>query len=161
MMRLSLVSVGKLKDSSERTLCARYQDRIAGLSGPLGFSKLDTREFTESRAKTAQLRKQQEAQDVLSAINAAQAKVILDERGTAMRSRELASWMAEQRDDGIAQMVFVIGGPDGHEDCILRDATKKLSLSALTLPHGLARVILTEQIYRAMTILSHHPYHRD
>lgn len=161
MMRLSLVSVGKLKDANERALLARYQDRITGLSGPLGFSKLESREFTESRANTAELRKQQEAQDVLSAIENAEAKVILDERGTTMQSRELATWMAEKRDDGISTMTFVIGGPDGHDDRVRKAATKTLSLSALTLPHGLARIILTEQIYRAMTILSHHPYHRD
>ena len=161
MMRLSLVSVGKLKDTSERALAARYQDRIAGLSGSLGFSQLACREFTESRAKTGQLRKQQEAQDVLSALGNADVKVMLDERGTSMTSRELATWMAQQRDDGFSRMAFLIGGPDGHDDCIRKTATKTLSLSALTLPHGLARIVLTEQIYRAMTILSRHPYHRD
>ncbi len=161
MMRLSLISVGKLKDTSERALFARYQDRIAGLSGSLGFSKLESREFSESRGKTPELRKQQEAQDVLSAISGAEARVILDERGYSIDSRELATWMAEQRDDGIATMAFVIGGPDGHDETVRKAATKTVSLSALTLPHGLARIVVAEQIYRAMTILSRHPYHRD
>jgi len=161
MMRLSLISVGKLKESQERDLCTRYQDRISGLSGPLGFSKLELREFSESRAKTTNLRRSQESQDVLSALAQTEARIILDERGTTMTSRALATWMARQRDDGVSAMAFVIGGPDGHDDSVRKTATKVLSLSSLTLPHGLARIVVTEQIYRAMTILSNHPYHRD
>lgn len=161
MMRLSLISVGKLKDANERDLFARYQDRIGGVSGPLGFSKLETREFSESRAKTAQLRKHQEAQDLLSALANIETRVILDECGGSMSSRALATWLASQRDDGVGALAFVIGGPDGHDDSVRKTATKTLSLSSFTLPHGLARIVLVEQIYRAMTILSGHPYHRD
>ncbi len=161
MMRLSLISVGKLKDASERELFTRYQDRISGLAGPLGFSKLELREFSESRAQTANLRKNQEGQDILSALEQAEANIVLDERGASLTSRTLTTWIANQRDDGVSAMAFVIGGPDGLDDKVRKKATKVLSLSALTLPHGLARIVLSEQIYRAMTILSHHPYHRD
>ena len=73
----------------------------------------------------------------------------------------IAERMASVRDDGRAALVFLIGGPDGHGDEVLRSADLSLSLGRMTLPHGLARVVLAEQIYRAVTILAGHPYHRS
>lgn len=161
MMRLSLLSIGKLKDGHELALLARYQDRIAANVTALGFSKLETREFSESRAKTSDLRKRQEANDLLKATASVAARVVLDERGTQLTSRQFATWLGAQRDDGVGSMAFMIGGPDGHDDSVRGEANKIVSLSALTLPHGLARIIFVEQLYRAMTILGGHPYHRD
>lgn len=160
MMRLSLISVGKLKDSGERELCKRYLDRISGVAGSLGFSKLACRELAESRAQTALLRITQEGQEIVSQLTDIEVKIALDEKGDAMTSRALALWMAGRRDDGVRSMTFVIGGPDGLDEGVRKAATKVLSLSAMTLPHGLARILLVEQIYRAMTILNNHPYHR-
>ena len=160
-MRLIIASVGKLKDNAERTLFARYQDRISGIGGTLGISAIEVREFSESRAKSASVRKRHEAKDLQAVANNAAVKVVLDETGTAMTSKAFATWLAKTRDDGAQSMVFLIGGPDGHDATIRGAATKTLSLSGFTLPHGLARIILMEQIYRALTILAHHPYHRD
>ena len=86
--------------------------------------------------------------------------VALDERGSAWTTRQLAQRLQGWRDSG-QDVAFVIGSADGLDDAVKRDATVVLALSALTLPHGLARVILIEQLYRAASVLSGHPYHRD
>jgi 23S rRNA (pseudouridine1915-N3)-methyltransferase len=86
--------------------------------------------------------------------------VALDERGKSLTTRELASWLAARQQDG-RNISFVIGGPDGLGPDILSRAALRWSLSALTFPHAMVRVILAEQLYRAHTVLQNHPYHRD
>lgn len=87
-------------------------------------------------------------------------KVVLDERGAALTTSELAQrisgWQHEGRDVG-----FIIGGADGTHPQVKKDADLLLALSAFTLPHGLCRVLLAEQLYRATSLLAHHPYHRE
>jgi 23S rRNA (pseudouridine1915-N3)-methyltransferase len=85
--------------------------------------------------------------------------IVLDERGQALSTRSLADAVESWRQDG-RDVAFVIGGADGVEDQLKRSAQLMLSLSAMTLPHQLVRVLLVEQIYRAVSILSNHPYHR-
>jgi len=87
-------------------------------------------------------------------------KVALDERGTLINSMELARRMARWREAGRA-VAFIIGGADGLDESVKRAADFAWSLSPLTLPHGLARVALAEQLYRAVSILHNHPYHRE
>jgi 23S rRNA (pseudouridine1915-N3)-methyltransferase len=101
-----------------------------------------------------------EARRIAAAIPKGALKVVLDERGKAFTTRELsarfAGWQTEGRD-----VAFVIGGADGTAESVKRDADVMWSLSPLTLPHGLVRVVLAEQLYRACTILRNHPYHRE
>jgi 23S rRNA (pseudouridine1915-N3)-methyltransferase len=86
--------------------------------------------------------------------------VALDERGRSFTSLQLSAWLAERRQSG-DPLTFVIGGPDGLGPELLARAQLKWSLSALTFPHGLVRVLLAEQLYRASTLLAGHPYHRE
>jgi len=86
--------------------------------------------------------------------------LVLDERGVALTTRQLAQAMAEWMGGG-QDVAFVIGGADGLHEDIKHSARRLLALSAMTLPHGLARVVLAEQLYRALTVLQNHPYHRD
>ncbi len=86
--------------------------------------------------------------------------VALDEGGQQYDSRGLAGRIQDWQHDG-RDVVLVIGGPDGHSDAFRDAADELLSLSSMTLPHGLARLVLVEQVYRAWTVLSGHPYHRD
>ena len=86
--------------------------------------------------------------------------VVLDERGTAPTSVELAQYMQRWQQDG-EHVCFVIGGADGMTDALKQKARLMLRLSSLTLPHGMVRVLLTEQLYRAVSILQNHPYHRE
>jgi 23S rRNA (pseudouridine1915-N3)-methyltransferase len=85
--------------------------------------------------------------------------VALDERGREMTTAELARWLDARRRDG-RDLAFLIGGADGLAEEAKRAAQATLRLSAMTLPHGLARVLLAEQLYRAASILENHPYHR-
>jgi 23S rRNA (pseudouridine1915-N3)-methyltransferase len=86
--------------------------------------------------------------------------VALDEHGKSLTTLELARWLAQRQQDG-RDLVFAIGGPDGLGPKILAKATLRWSLSALTFPHAMVRVILAEQLYRAHSVLQNHPYHRE
>ena len=158
-MRVDVLAVGRLKDDAEAAIIARYQKRFdqtgraCGL-GPLGFS-----EFAESRATAAADRKADEAARLLKAAGPA-ALVILEVTGRPLTSEGFADHLRTLADAGTKSCAFLIGGADGHGRAVLESAGLKLSLGALTLPHGLARVVLAEQLYRAATILTGHPYHR-
>lgn len=110
----------------------------------------------EDGAKARQL----EAERIIAALPPGSTLVALDERGAQLTTRELASWLAAWQDEGVSP-AFVIGGADGLDDSVKRRAVKTLGLSKLTLPHAFARVMLVEQLYRAMCVLKGHPYHRD
>ncbi len=86
-------------------------------------------------------------------------KVLLDSRGQNMTSEAFAQWLGRHRDSGAQQIVFAIGPADGWSDDARKRATLLLSLGSFTLAHALARLVLAEQIYRAFTILTGHPYH--
>ena len=86
--------------------------------------------------------------------------LVLDETGENVSSEKLASALGRMRDDGVAAAAFVIGGADGHSDAVRARAGRMISFGAATWPHMLVRAMLAEQLYRAMTILSGHPYHR-
>jgi 23S rRNA (pseudouridine1915-N3)-methyltransferase len=101
-----------------------------------------------------------EGERLLAAVPAGGTLLALDERGRAVSTQGLATLLSEWMRDA-THPVFAIGGADGLADAVKEKATKLLSLSALTLPHGLARVVLAEQLYRAWSILAHHPYHRE
>ena len=86
--------------------------------------------------------------------------VALDEHGKSRTTLELAKWLGERLQDG-ANLTFLIGGPDGLGPGILKKASFRWSLSALTFPHAMVRVLLAEQLYRAHSVLQNHPYHRE
>jgi 23S rRNA (pseudouridine1915-N3)-methyltransferase len=97
---------------------------------------------------------------VLAALRPAEHAIALDERGVAMNTRELAARLAAGEREG-RDLALLLGGPDGHAPEVRRRCAESWSLSRLTLPHGLARVVLAEQLYRAQSLLLNHPYHRD
>jgi 23S rRNA (pseudouridine1915-N3)-methyltransferase len=158
-MRLIVAAVGRLKDA-ERELCERYAKRVDASGRALGLGPLSLSELNESRAAAADARKADEAARLLKAASAASLRVVLDEAGKPLTSEAFAKWIAATRDGGCKAVSFLIGGPDGHGPEAMQGAALKLSLGPMTLPHGLARALLIEQLYRATTILSGHPYHR-
>jgi 23S rRNA (pseudouridine1915-N3)-methyltransferase len=101
-----------------------------------------------------------ESERILAAVRTDDYVIALDERGKAFTTRELAGWLQERMQAG-RDLVFVIGGPDGLAADVLARGDLKLSLSRLTFPHALVRVVLAEQLYRAHSVLAGHPYHRD
>jgi len=159
-MRIAISAVGKLKDAEERAIVERYAKRFNGAGKSLGLGPIEIREFPESRASSADERKRDEAARLLKDIGAGDVAIALDPFGRSLTSEAFATFIRDIRDGGAKTCHFLIGGPDGHGDAVLSAAAMKLSLGALTLPHGLARVVLAEQLYRAATILSGHPYHR-
>lgn len=159
-MRLTLAAVGRLKDGAERELYARYAERFDAQGRAVSLGPLKLVELPESRAQTPDLRKTDEAERLLKACGDAEIRVVLHERGKALTSDAFAQWLAARRDAGTKSLALMIGGPDGHGAAALNGAALQLSLGPMTLPHGLARVVLVEQLYRATTILAGHPYHR-
>jgi 23S rRNA (pseudouridine1915-N3)-methyltransferase len=158
-MRLSLIAVGRLKDGPERDLCARYAARIADNGRQLGFAGPDIQEIAESRARRPEDRKAEEA-GAISARLTAGLVIALDERGTGLSSEAFATRLGKARDSGQAAATMIIGGADGLDEGVRGKASLVLAFGAMTLPHQLVRVLALEQIYRALTILAGHPYHR-
>jgi 23S rRNA (pseudouridine1915-N3)-methyltransferase len=144
-MLITIAAVGKLKAGPERELFDRFFSR-AGTTGRRLSLTFAHREFPESRASPAATRRDQEAAAMLTALPADATVVALDESG---------------KNGGAADIVFAIGGADGHGAALIDKAALRLAFGAMTWPHQLVRLMLAEQCYRAVTILSGHPYHRD
>ena len=163
-MRLAILAVGRLKDGPERDLCERYRSRITETGKALGFSGPDLAELGESRARRPEDRKTEEAVLFRGKLQGGQVQgglvIALDERGKTFGSTDFANRLARERDAGTASACFIIGGADGLDAALREQAGLTLSFGGLTLPHQLVRVLVLEQIYRALTILSGHPYHR-
>ena len=138
----------------------RYLDRARKSGSQLGFSGPELREWPESRAASAELRKQEEAELLAGVVRPGGLLVALDENGKDMSSVQLAGKIRNSLDGSVPEIAFAIGGPDGHGDPVLKQAALTLRMGRMTWPHQLARVMLAEQIYRSITILSGHPYHR-
>lgn len=158
-MRLTIAAIGRLKDEGERAIIARYMKRMTS-GRAIGLAPIEIAELPESRAADAEARQSDEAARLLNATADCDVRIVLDERGRTMSSAEFAQYLGARRDDGIKHAALLLGGPDGHAASLRSSAQLPLSLGPMTLPHGLARVVLVEQIYRAITILSGHPYHR-
>ncbi|MGE3528910.1 MAG: 23S rRNA (pseudouridine(1915)-N(3))-methyltransferase RlmH [Methyloceanibacter sp.] len=158
-MRLLIAAVGKLKQGPERELFAHYLGRAEAAGRKLHLSPLAIDEVAEAKGASAKARKEAEGEALLAKIPSSHRLVALDPQGEALSSEAFAGLLAKLRDGGAEGVAFVVGGADGLSPQVLAKA-KAISLGLITLPHGLARVVLAEQIYRAATILSGHPYHR-
>jgi 23S rRNA (pseudouridine1915-N3)-methyltransferase len=158
-MRLLIAAVGKLKQGPERELIRHYLGRAEAAGRKLHLSPLAIIELPESKAATVKARKAAEGEALFAKIPPSHRLIALDPSGEALSSEAFAARLAKLRDGGAEGVAFVIGGADGLSPELLAKA-KAISLGAMTLPHGLARIVLAEQLYRAATILSGHPYHR-
>ena len=159
-MRLTIVAVGRLKAGPERELADRYLDRLAKGGGALGLEFAGVLELAESRAAGVAQRKRDEAARLSAALGERVATICLDETGRDMGSEGFAAEIGRRRDDGMRELAFVIGGPDGLDPAFRARAALVLALGRMTFPHQIVRMLLAEQLYRATTILAGHPYHR-
>lgn len=160
-MKLLVAAIGLLKSGAEKELAADYEARIKTTGKQAGISALAIRDWAESRLPDLKQRMAAEAMDLWSGVPSATPVVVLDERGKTLSSPEFAQFLAQQADNGAKQLTFMIGGPDGHAPETRAKATVLLGFGPMTFPHRLVRVMLLEQIYRAVTILVNHPYHRN
>ncbi|MEM7422990.1 MAG: 23S rRNA (pseudouridine(1915)-N(3))-methyltransferase RlmH [Pseudomonadota bacterium] len=156
-MKVRLIAVGRLRDGPERVLVDDYLERatLAGRAlslGPVTETEIDDR---KNRTRAEQSEKIAEHLD-MRAIS-----VCLDERGTTMSSPEFSRLLERLRDDGTPETCLLIGGADGHSQNLRDNAAHRISLGPMVWPHMLVRVMVAEQIYRAIAIAAGKPYHRD
>jgi len=149
--------MGKLRDAPEAALAADYVVRAANMGRQIGFKSVD---IVEVEAKPPG-DPRAEASALYRATPDDARKILLDERGAEWTSRQFAEKLARWRDDGVACATFWIGGADGVSQSVKDNADEKLAFGRQTWPHRLVRIMLAEQIYRALTILCGNPYHRD
>lgn len=146
-LRLTVVAAGKLRDAGLTALCAEYLRRAQP------FAPVDLVEVRDAAGLRAHWAR--------PAGPGGQVRVLLDERGEQPSTREFAGWLASWRDQGVRAVSLSIGDADGFSDADRAGSDRLLALSRLTLPHRLARLVLLEQVYRALTLLAGHPYHHE
>jgi 23S rRNA (pseudouridine1915-N3)-methyltransferase len=156
-MKTRLIAVGSRMPKWVREA---YDDYITRLNPGLKISLTEIEPGPRAAGRSPQRAVETEAERILGAVRKDEYVVALDEHGTEMTTRELASWLATRMRDG-SDLAFLIGGPDGFAPGVLARCDFKWSLSRLTFPHALVRVVLAEQLYRAHGVLANHPYHRD
>ena len=159
-MRLIVAAVGRLKRGPETELAERYRKRAAQTGRNLGLRAVEIVEIRESRAAEASKRMLEESIALANLIPQGAAVVLLDQRGDNLDSASLAAKLATWRSNDRPAVLFMIGGADGLAASLRDKAELRLSFGAATWPHQLVRVMLLEQLYRATTILTGHPYHR-
>jgi 23S rRNA (pseudouridine1915-N3)-methyltransferase len=159
-VRIVVAAVGRLRDGPELQLIEDYGSRIRSGGRAIGVSAFDILEVEAPKGLAGAARQAKEAALVAEASANATRRIALDERGKDLSSEALARIVGQWRDEGAREIAFLIGGADGHDEATRRRSDLVLSFGRATWPHMLARAMLAEQIYRVMTILSGHPYHR-
>jgi len=159
-MRILVIAIGRLKQGPERELAERYRKRAAELGRKVGLSPFDVLEIKESRADNVARRMLEESIAIANVVPDRAATVVLDELGSNMNSAGFAAHLQEWRRADRPAAVFIVGGADGLAESLREKADLALAFGALTWPHQLVRILLLEQLYRAVTMLSGHPYHR-
>ncbi len=159
-MRLLIAAIGRHKNVPEAALIEDYAARLRHGGRAVGFLSFDIAEIDAPKVADGRRRTAREWELLSGATPAGARKIVLDERGKAMSSEAFATHIRGWRDEGAPAAAFLIGGADGHGDTARKEADLLLAFGPWTWPHMLARAMLCEQLYRAMTILSGHPYHR-
>jgi len=152
-MRLTLAAVGRARSGPETDLFQQYARRLT--------PALVLREVEERRPLPTDRLKAREAELLLGCVPTGAIAVALDEHGQQLDSRGFAARLRGWRESGVGDLVFLIGGADGHGGAVRERADLLVSLGLMTWPHLLVRALLAEQLWRAQAILAGHPYHRD
>lgn len=159
-MHLLISAVGRAKPSPERELTDTFLTRARGIGPGLGFQSIELREVEERKRLEGDALKTREGELLLETLPRGGALIALDERGRDISSEDFAKLLAARRDAGTPALAFAIGGADGHGAALRERAEMTLRFGTATWPHMLVRAMLAEQIYRGLTILAGHPYHR-
>jgi 23S rRNA (pseudouridine1915-N3)-methyltransferase len=152
-MRYHIIAIGQLKRTSFAKVGGHYLERLGRLS------KVSLVEVRPSRSNVARERQRDEAKALLK--HARGHVVVLDERGRSWRSIDLAKHLGDLETQGVSLVSLLLGGAEGHPKDLVTSVDDCWSLSPMTLPHDLARIVLLEQLYRTETIRAGHPYHRE
>lgn len=159
-MRITLLAVGKMKAGPEKDLFDNYLIRLKAIARPLGVTDVRLVEVEDRKGRDRPGQQDREGEKLLAAVPSTAQLMALDEHGKALPSKALADLLQSLLDQGVGEWTLAIGGADGHSPALLKRADRKLALGPQTWPHMLVRVMLAEQLYRAASILTGHPYHR-
>lgn len=154
-MRITLLVVGRLKKS---WVVAGCQDYLQRLPHYLPIQVVEVKDESNPHLNTEEIRRR-EGVHLREKIPTNAVVVCLDEHGKSWTSQQTADFLGQHRDTGVKDLCWVVGGPLGLDRPLMASAHHRLALSAMTLPHELARLFLLEQLYRACTILKGEPYH--
>lgn len=153
-MHITLISVGKLKKGPEKQMVDDYADRFRKAGRQLGFRSFTLIDVDSGGGLDA------EGERILAKLPKGAKVLRLDEFGAAFTSKTFADDLAKWRDQGTADLAFLIGGAEGYSDAVRQAAPDTIALGPQTWPHRLVKVMLTEQIYRAASLLAGSPYHK-
>lgn len=159
-MRLTVLAVGFSRGTAEGTLTDEFIHRAVQMGRNMGFPAVTVEEVAVSKARDAKSRMAEEAAKLAAKVPAGAHIILLDAKGKGMTSEDFAEMLGALRDAATKDLCFVIGGPDGLGTLEGKRAGRSLAFGPQTWPHLLVRSMLAEQIYRALTILAGHPYHR-
>ncbi|MEL7586783.1 MAG: 23S rRNA (pseudouridine(1915)-N(3))-methyltransferase RlmH [Prolixibacteraceae bacterium] len=157
-MKVKLIVVGKTDKTYLQEGISIYHERI---SHYLPFEYRIIPDIKNTRRLPEEIQKEKEGELLLSQINPTDEIILLDERGKEFKSPEFARFLEKKMLDGTKTLVFIIGGPYGFSKKLVDAATSKISLSRMTFSHQMVRLIFSEQLYRALTILKGEPYHHE
>ena len=156
-MKTELILVGKTAD---KHFVAGIGDYVERIKHYMPFSITVVPDLKNNRNMTEEQQKAAEGDQIMKLLQPSDTVVLLDEHGSELRSTELAAWL-EKKQLSARRLVFIIGGPYGFSPALYQRANDKLSLSRLTFSHQMVRLIFTEQLYRACTIIKGEPYHHE
>jgi 23S rRNA (pseudouridine1915-N3)-methyltransferase len=156
-MKIRIAAISRIRSGPERQMLDDYIERCTALGRSIGLGPLTETQIDNRNLKT----RADESRALAAGLDTKARIVLLDERGKSMKSNALANQIAVWRDDGCRELVFVIGGADGHDHTLLPKPDLMLALGPAVWPHKLVRIMLAEQIFRATSIIVGTPYHRD
>lgn len=159
-MKLKVISIGQLKNNPILEIQKDYESRILNLSKSVGIKNLEIKELPISKKSSIKERQKEEAKIIFQHIKQDNLNVFLDGKGENINSVDISQIISESSFN-VKDLVFFIGGPDGFDEKIIKVANKIISFGRVTWPHKLIRIMLLEQLYRGITILNNHPYHRN
>ncbi|UMB54975.1 23S rRNA (pseudouridine(1915)-N(3))-methyltransferase RlmH [Lutibacter sp. A64] len=157
-MKIKLLAIGKTDDKNLQTLIETYQNRLKHY---INFEIDIIPDLKKAKNLTEAQQKDKEGELILKKLTATDNLILLDEKGKEFRSIEFSKFLQKKMNAGIKQLVLVIGGPYGFSDAVYKKSQGKISLSKMTFSHQMIRLFITEQIYRAFTILKNEPYHHE
>ncbi|MCH5240420.1 MAG: 23S rRNA (pseudouridine(1915)-N(3))-methyltransferase RlmH [Muribaculaceae bacterium] len=157
-MEISLLSIGKISAGWIQEGIGIFEKRLPRY---IKYSSIILPDIRNVKSLTQDQIKEEEGRQILSRLEAADFVVLMDERGIEYTSRGFSEWIQKQMNSGRKRLVLVIGGPYGFSEEVYQRADLKMSISKMTFTHEMAKLVVTEQIYRAFTILRGEPYHHD
>lgn len=157
-MEICVLSVGKISSQWIKQGIDLFESRIIKYTR---FSSFIIPDLKNSKSLSKDTIKEEEGKSILAQLTPGDIVVLLDEKGKEQTSKEFASWIQKQMNTGRKRLVLIIGGPYGFSQNVYQKADLMIALSKMTLTHEMAKLVLTEQLYRSMTILNGEPYHHE